>query len=187
MFELLKNPWPWYVAGPLIGLTVPFLLVVGNKNFGLSSTFRHMCAALLPSKLPYFRYDWKLEAWNLIFVTGTLCGAAFAAFFLANPNAVLVSPALAEELVDYGIVPGLALSPEQIFSIPALGTFKGFVMMIVGGFFVGFGTRYGGGCTSGHAITGLSTLQPASLKATLSFMAGGFLIANLVIPFILKG
>jgi uncharacterized membrane protein YedE/YeeE len=59
-------------------------------------------------------------------------------------------------------------------------------MIVVGGFLVGFGTRYAGGCTSGHAIMGLSNLQWPSLVATISFMVGGFIMANLILPFILK-
>lgn len=186
MLDWLSAPWPWYVAGPLIGLTVPVLLLAGNKNFGLSSSLRHLCAAVLPTKLPYFKYDWKLELWNLLFIGGIILGAAFGATTLANPDPIKISPELAEELIEYGIVPGLALAPEMVFNLANLGTLKGFVLMIVGGFLIGFGTRYAGGCTSGHSISGLSSLQLASLKATLAFMVGGFLVANLVIPVLLK-
>ncbi len=76
--------------------------------------------------------------------------------------------------------------PAEIFNWPALLTFRGFFFMIFGGFLVGFGTRYAGGCTSGHAIMGLSNLQLPSLITTISFMTGGFIMANLIMPFILK-
>jgi uncharacterized membrane protein YedE/YeeE len=183
--DWLLAPWPWYVAGPIIGLTVPILLLVGNRNFGLSSSFRHICAAVLPSKLPYFSYDWKRESWNLFFVAGIVLGAALAAFFLRSGDAIRIAPALADFLAEKGIAAGIDLAPEELFSFNQLGTVRGFVLMIVGGFMVGFGTRWANGCTSGHAITGLATFQLSSLKATLAFMAGGFLVANLVIPFLL--
>jgi uncharacterized membrane protein YedE/YeeE len=54
--------------------------------------------------------------------------------------------------------------------------------MVIGGFLVGFGTRYAGGCTSGHAISGLSNLQFASLIATIGFFAGGLIATHLLYP-----
>lgn len=186
LLELLKNPWPWYVAGPLIGLTVPALLLIGNKTFGISSSLRHICAACLPTKLPYFSYDWKKEIWNLFFVAGIALGGFIAAWLLQNPNPVQVNPALATELNQYGITDFNGLVPLQLFNWHTLFTIKGLLMMVGGGFLVGFGTRYAGGCTSGHSIMGLSNLQWPSLVATICFMVGGFLMANLILPFILK-
>lgn len=186
LLELLKNPWPWYVAGPLIGLTVPALLLIGNKTFGISSSLRHICAACLPTKLPYFSYDWKKEIWNLFFVAGIALGGFIAAWLLQNPNPVQVNPALAIELNQYGITDFNGLVPLQLFNWHTLFTIKGLLMMVGGGFLVGFGTRYAGGCTSGHSIMGLSNLQWPSLVATICFMVGGFLMANLILPFILK-
>lgn len=184
--EWIKEPWPWYVAGPLIGLTVPTLLIIGNKSFGISSSLRHICAACLPANIPFFKYDWKREAWNLFFVLGIFIGGMIAAHFLANPNPVILNEHLSGELARYGITDHSGLVPTQLFNWPALLTVKGFVMIAVGGFLVGFGTRYAGGCTSGHSIMGLSTLQWPSLIATGCFMAGGFIMANLILPFILS-
>jgi uncharacterized membrane protein YedE/YeeE len=184
--EWIKQPWPWYVAGPLIGLTVPLLLIGGNKAFGVSSSLRHICAACLPSGIPFFRYDWKKEIWNLFFVTGIVAGAFLAAQFFSNPVPVVVNPKLATELSQYGISDYKNMVPSELFNWENLFSVKGIIMMVVGGFLVGFGTRYAGGCTSGHAIMGLSNLQWPSLVATISFMAGGFIVANLVIPLILK-
>lgn len=186
MLEWLKQPWPWYVAGPLIGLTVPALLLLGNKSFGISSSLRHVCAACVPANIPFFRYDWKKEIWNLFFVAGILIGGILAAQFLADPNPVQVNPKLAAEMATYGVTNYDGLVPSNIFSWSALLTPRGIVMMVAGGFLVGFGTRYAGGCTSGHAIMGLSNLQWPSLVATCCFMAGGFIMANLVLPYILK-
>lgn len=185
ILELMKEPWPWYIAGPLIGLTVPVLLIIGNKSFGISSSLRHVCAACLPANIPFFKYEWKKEVWNLFFVTGIFLGGIIAASLLANPNPVDVNPKLVAELAQYGITDFSSLIPEQILNWQALLTLKGFLMMVVGGFMIGFGTRYAGGCTSGHAIMGLSTLQWPSLVATCCFMAGGFIMANLILPFIL--
>lgn len=185
MLEILKNPWPWYVAGPLIGLTVPALLILGNKSFGISSSLRHICASCIPANIPFFKYDWKKEVWNLFFVFGIFIGGAFAIQFFSNPEIIQVNPKLATELSQYGINNYSNLVPKDIMNWSSLFTLKGFFLMVVGGFMVGFGTRYAGGCTSGHAIMGLSNLQWPSLIATICFMIGGFIMANLILPQIL--
>jgi uncharacterized protein len=183
--DFFKQPWPWYVAGPLIGLTVPALLLLGNKTFGISSSLRHICAACLPAKIPFFSYNWKKEIWNFFFVAGIVIGAGIAWYlFQHQPGAV--DQKLLLELEGYGIKNSRAFLPPEVFSWHQLFTARGLVMMIGGGFLIGFGTRYAGGCTSGHSIMGLSNLQWPSLVATLCFMTGGFLMANFILPFILK-
>jgi uncharacterized membrane protein YedE/YeeE len=186
MLEFLRQPWPWYVAGAIIGLIVPALLILGNKHFGISASLRHACAACFPSNVKFFQYDWKTEAWNLFFVAGILVGGFLAAQFLANPDPIQVHPALVSELKDYGINDYSKLLPSEIFSWDSLLSLRGLILLVGGGFLVGFGSRYAGGCTSGHSIMGLSNLQMPSLIATVSFMAGGFIMANLILPFILK-
>jgi len=186
MLEFLKQPWPWYVAGPLIGLMVPALLLIGNKSFGISSSLRHICAACLPAKISFFRYDWKKEIWNLFFVVGILMGGFIAIQLLTTGDPIQVNPKLQAELATYGITNYNSFVPEDLFTWPSLLSVRGFVMTVAGGFLVGFGTRYAGGCTSGHAIMGLSNLQWPSLVATISFMTGGFIVANIVLPYILK-
>lgn len=186
MIEIIKQPWPWYVAGPLIGLTVPALLILGNKSFGISSSLRHICAACVPANIPFFKYDWKKEMWNLFFVFGIFLGGAIAINLLSNPKPLAINPKLVSELAGYGITNYNNLVPEDIMSWESLFTLKGFLIMIGGGFLVGFGTRYAGGCTSGHSIMGLSNLQFPSLVATICFMMGGFIMANLILPFILS-
>ncbi len=186
MIEIIKQPWPWYVAGPLIGLTVPALLIIGNKSFGISSSLRHICASCMPANIPFFKYNWKKEVWNLFFVFGIFLGGAIAINLLSNPNPIEVNPKLAQELAGYGITNFNNLVPQDIMNWQSLFTLKGFLLMVVGGFLVGFGTRYAGGCTSGHAIMGLSNLQLPSLIATISFMIGGFIMANLILPIILS-
>ncbi|MEO6541832.1 MAG: YeeE/YedE thiosulfate transporter family protein [Ferruginibacter sp.] len=183
--DWIKQPWPWYVAGPLIGLTVPVLLILGNKAFGISSSLRHICAACIPANIKFFKYDWKKEAWNLFFVAGIFFGAVIATTLLANPRPVQVNYTLAMDLAGYGITDYSQLMPVQLFNWESLLSIRGIIMIVVGGFMVGFGTRYAGGCTSGHAIMGLSTLQWPSLVATGCFMIGGFIMANFILPFIL--
>ncbi len=186
MLEALQKPWPWYVAGPLIGLMVPLLLLAGNKSFGISSSLRHICAACFPANVPFFQYDWKKESWNLFLVGGVLIGGFLAGWFLTNPEAVKVDERLVNELTKYGVTDHSGLVPKDLFNWSALFTARGAILMVAGGFLVGFGTRYAGGCTSGHSIMGLSTLQWPSLVATCCFMAGGFIMANLILPLILS-
>ncbi len=184
--EFMKQPWPWYVAGPLIGLMVPLLLVLGNKSFGISSSLRHICAACLPADISFFKYNWKKEVWNLFFIGGILGGGVVAITLLSSGSSITINPHLAEELAGYNINNHQSIIPTELFSWTSLLTPRGALLMIGGGFLVGFGARYAGGCTSGHAIMGLSNLQLPSLFATISFMAGGFIMANLILPLILS-
>lgn len=186
MLELLRKPWPWYVAGAVIGLMVPALLILGNKHFGISANLRHACAACFPSNVKFFKYDWKKEVWNLFFAGGILIGGFIAAYYLSDPNPVQVNSALVTELQSYGINDYSSLAPTDIFSWQNFLSLRGFILLAGGGFLVGFGARYAGGCTSGHAIMGLSNLQVPSLIATISFMAGGFIMANFILPLIMK-
>lgn len=186
MLEAITQPWPWYVAGVIIGLIVPALLILGNKHFGISANLRHACAACFPADIKFFKYDWKKEVWNFFFVGGILLGAVIAAFVLANPAPIVVHPNLVKELAGYGITDMSNMVPTQLFSFESLLSLKGLVMLIGGGFLVGFGSRYAGGCTSGHAIMGLSDLQWPSLVATTMFMVGGIIMANFILPFILS-
>ena len=142
--RIWKTALPWYIAGPLIGLMVPALLIFGNKTFGVSSSLRHVCAACVPLKIPFFNYDWKKEAWNLFFVGGILAGGIIAGAFLLNGQPVDVNPKLVTEFSKYGITDYHSLVPVQLFNWQQLLTFKGFIIIVGGGFLVGFGTRYAG-------------------------------------------
>lgn len=184
--DVISQPWPWYIAGPLIGLMVPLLLLIGNKALGISSSLRHICAACIPLRVPFFNYDWKQESWNLFFVGGVLVGGIVAAQLLTSSEPVVVDIRLQEELATYGIRDYTSLVPQELFNFQELITIRGFVLMVVGGFLVGFGTRYAGGCTSGHSIMGLSTLQWPSLVTTCCFMLGGMIVANFILPLLMN-
>lgn len=186
MLELLQSPWPWYVSGPLIGLMVPLLLIAGNKPFGISSSLRHICAMCIPVKINFFNYDWKKEAWSLLYVAGILIGGFLAGFVFQNPNPILLSDSARTMFTSLGLTDLGGFVPHEIFAFEQLGTMKGLIIMIAGGFCVGFGTRYANGCTSGHTITGLSALNFASLIATICFFAGGLLVSWYILPLLLS-
>ena len=186
IMKFITQPWPWYVAGPMIGLTVPILLLIGNKSFGISSSLRHICAACIPADLSFFKYDWKKEIWNLVFVLGVFFGGIIAINLLENPNDFVLSEATIYDLKALGIQDFAGLMPADLFSVNVLFSIKGLIFFVLGGFMVGFGTRWAGGCTSGHAIMGLSTLQVPSLIATCCFMVGGFTMTHLIMPYIFK-
>jgi len=185
MLELIKQPWSWWAAGIIIGLTVPTLLILGNKSFGISSSMRHLCAMCFPAKLPFFNYDWKKEIWNIFFIVGVAIGGFVAVQFLGNDEPVKIAAETQQELREQGVTSFGELLPADIFSWESLMTLRGFIFIVIGGFLVGFGTRWAGGCTSGHAIMGLSNLQWPSLVATISFMVGGFFMTWVILPFLL--
>jgi uncharacterized membrane protein YedE/YeeE len=173
------------VAGPVIGLFVPALLLAGNRMFGVSSNLRHVCSALLPSKVEHFRYDWKRSGlWNLLFAAGIGVGGLLAARWGGSHN-IEISEQTRLALTRLGIHDFSGLAPREIFSWSALFTLKGSVSVILGGFLVGFGAAYAGGCTSGHAISGLADLQLPSLIAVVGFFAGGLLATLFLLPLIL--
>jgi uncharacterized membrane protein YedE/YeeE len=184
--EWVSQPWPWYVAGPLIGLTVPALLILGNKTFGISSSLRHICAACVPAGIPFFTYNWKKEIWNLLFVLGTAIGGFIAMNFLANPDTIVISESTQSDLRALGITNFSDLMPTEIFNWDTVLSGKGILFFVIGGLLVGFGTRYAGGCTSGHAIMGISSLQWPSLVATFFFMLGGFFMTHVLLEPLMK-
>ncbi len=158
--EKILEPWPWYVTGPLIGLMVPALLIFAGKSFGISSSFRDICAISRPnSKIPYLQYDWRNSMWRLFLVIGVIIGG-----FIAN-NLLSTEP--------------LIFLPDTYFS------WQGILFLAIGGLFVGFGTRYADGCTSGHTIMGISSLQLSGLIASISFFAGGLIMTWLIFPLLL--
>ena len=184
--DFIKQPWPWYISGPLIGLMVPALLLLGNKPFGISSSLKHLCAICSPIKVDFFDYNWKEEIWNLVLALGIIVGGFIASHFLM--------PDLTFQLGDYSsdftkmdfTVRKLTSTESSIFSWDNLFTQQGFVFIVIGGFLVGFGSRYADGCTSGHAIMGLSIQNWPSLIAVAGFFAGGLISTYFIIPYFLS-
>lgn len=180
--DWISSPWPWYIAGPIIGLMVPLHLVLLNRTFGISSSFRHVCAAVVPNRLDFLQYDWKSESWNLVFAGGILLGAFIAAQYLSSDEPIALSAAAVERMNRFGITDLSGQHPAQIFSWSLIGSWKTLLFVIFGGFLVGFGTRYAGGCTSGHAIMGLSHFQLPSFVAVLGFFTGGLIMSWILLP-----
>lgn len=186
MLDFMKEPWPWYISGPIIGLMVPLSFLIANKKFGVSSSLRHICAACLPAKIEFFKYDWKKELWNLFFVGGIILGAVITQlFFTSNGVHVDITRQTVDQLKALGITDFNGYMPTDIFSWQHLLSIQGVVFILLGGFMVGFGARWAGGCTSGHSITGMSTLQPVSLVATIAFFIGGLFVTHILYPILL--
>jgi len=162
--ELLRRPWPWWAVGPLVGLMPAALLLLGNRMFGVSANLRHACAILVPKSATFFDYDWRAGAWNLAFVAGILAGGFVGGVLLSDPAPTL--------------------GPPSAFSWAALGTAGGWIILVGGGFLVGFGTAWAGGCTSGHGLSGVADLQAASLLALAAFFAGGIVTSWWLLPWI---
>ena len=186
VIDWLSQPWPWYVAGPLISFVMFVLLFLG-RTFGVSSTLRSTCAAVGAGKTSdFFRFDWKNQTWNLVFVAGAMVGGFVVAQWLPNPEPIQLAEATVTRLQAQGIEsPGANYLPDDIFRWEALLTLRGLIMLVGGGFLVGFGARYAGGCTSGHAISGLSNLQLPSLIAVVGFFIGGLIMTYFILPSLL--
>lgn len=181
--EIIKEPWPWYVSGPCIAV-VMFLLLYFGRTFGMSSNLRTLCAIGGAGRhAEFFKFDWKSQKWNLIVMVGAIVGGFIAHFFLSNPIDIDLSQNTVRDLNNLGFTnTGQSLLPPELFSWEAVLSLKGMLILIIGGFLVGFGTRYAGGCTSGHAITGLSSLQLPSLIAVIGFFIGGLIMIHLIYP-----
>ena len=184
ILDFLTQPWPWYVAGPLIGLTVPLLRLLGNKDFGISANLRHTCA-VVPSRIDFFNYDWrKAGMWNLVFALGIVLGGVLGGVLLADPEPLQVASDTQAALADLGVPVDGNLAPESVFGLANLLTLRGWLVTLGGGFLIGFGARYAGGCTSGHAISGLANLQLPSLVAVVGFFIGGLITTYVLLPLI---
>ncbi len=191
VIEFISQAWHWSVSGLMIVLVMFFLLYLGQR-FGVSSSFQTMCSIGGAGKFwDYFDYDWRKQDWLLVFVLGSVIGGAVALNFFPNPEPIQLSQATVADLQALGIsVPqssdnGQGFMPPEIFNTAALGTLPGIILMLGGGFLIGFGTRYAGGCTSGHAISGLSNLQLPSLVAVIGFFIGGLTSTFILLPWIL--
>jgi hypothetical protein len=181
----ISQTWPWYFSGFLIGMIMLSLLYFG-KSFGMSSNLRSLCSMTgLGKRVAFFDFDWKAQRWNLIVVVGAMVGGFIAVNFMSDPSNVDINPKTIAQLAQMGIdAPNGKLMPDTLFGPAVFSSPKSILILLVGGILIGFGTRYAGGCTSGHAISGLSNLQIPSLKAVIGFFIGGLIMAYFLFPLI---
>lgn len=191
IIEFISQPWHWSISGVMV-VVVMYLLIYFGQRFGISSSFRTICAiGGAGSKIEYFKYDWKKHDWLLMFVVGSIIGGAIATTWLASPEPVQISQETIADLQALGVqtpqtkAEGLGFVPRELFNFQSLLTLPGFILLIIGGFLIGFGTRWAGGCTSGHAISGLANLELPSLVAVIGFFIGGLIVTYLLYPIIL--
>ena len=183
--EILFQTWPWYVSGFLIGMVMLSLIYFG-KTFGMSSNLRSLCAMTgLGKKVSFFNFDWKAQRWNLLVVLGSMLGGFVAVHFMSDASNVEIDPKTIAQLAQLGIdAPNGKLLPNALFANDIFQSPKMILILIIGGILIGFGSRYASGCTSGHAIYGLSSLQLQSLKAVIGFFIGGLIMAHFILPLI---
>lgn len=184
--EFIQQPWPWWFAGPLIGLMVPVLLLFDNKQFGISSTLRDFCAFVRPGSYEYFQYNLKDQVWRNVLVLGVLIGGFISVWITPDPIYVDISSKTIEDLRQLGLSDFSGFVPNEVFSWGTIFSIQGIVFIILGGFLIGFGTRWADGCTAGHAITGLSLFSPASLIAVVGFFIGGLIATHFIFPLIIN-
>ena len=183
IFNLLSQPWPWYVAGPIIGSLVPLMILMGNRFFGVSKNFEHMCAIAMPDQIAECSrqqgYNWRDYKWSLFFVTGIVLGGVLAGFVFVNPEPIAVSAATQQMFAEWGITErGAEFAPAAIYGLSP----RNIVLLLVSGLIIGFGTRYANGCTSGHCISGVAMMLPESVIAAIGIFGGGVLAAWLIVP-----
>ena len=184
MKEFITQPWSWWFSGIMIASIMFFLLYFG-RSFGFSSNLRTICAMSgAGKKVKFFDFDWKAQAWNLIFLLGALLGGFISRQFLSSDVPVEISSSTINDLAKLGMAAPQSLQPAELFSWEAVSSLKGFILLVMGGLMIGFGTRYAGGCTSGHAISGLSDLQFPSLIAVMGFFIGGLIMTFFILPLI---
>ena len=183
--DFILQPWPWYIAGPLIALVL-FLFFYFGKSFGVSTNLETMCTIAGAGKVSdYFKKDWKERDWALTFLLGLIIGGFITINYLSASTSIDLNPKTVKELAELGFAnAGNTFVPSEIFSVDNMLTLKGFAILLIAGVLIGFGTRYAGGCTSGHAITGLSSLQLPSLIAVIGFFIGGLLMIWVLFPLI---
>lgn len=182
MESLLKEAWPWYLSGTLFGLIVPILLIVGNKSFGISKSLKNIVCLIPQKKFSQFNDTVQSNNWRLYFITGIVIGGYLAVEFFNGNTAIELSKSTINDLGEIGITNFDGLVPSELFNWEFLLSAKGLIIMVFGGFLIGFGVRYANGCTSGHAIMGLSLFSLSSLIAVVGFFAGGLLMTHLLFP-----
>jgi len=185
--DFLFHTWPWYVSGFLIGAIMLTLNYFG-KVFGMSSNLRTLCTIAGADRFAdFFRFDWKSQGWNLLVLLGAMIGGFVAVNYMSHPSNVTISQQTVKQLEKMGIdAPNGKLLPEALFGNSVFESPKMLLILVIGGILIGFGSRYAGGCTSGHAIAGMSNLQRQSLKAVIGFFVGGLVMSYFIMPLIFQ-
>ena len=160
----MNEPLSWYIAGPLLGLMVPLLLVLKEKQFGISSSY-HYILSLLPTRISYFNYDRRQDQWQVFFAIGLILSGFVAIQFFGFSDAFVVLP-----MKKYTV------QASNIYQL------NNAVEFFIGGILVGFGARYANGCTAGHCIMGCSQFALSSILATICFFIGGLIGSYFVVP-----
>ncbi|TRX42763.1 YeeE/YedE family protein [Flavobacterium restrictum] len=183
--NFIYQTWPWYISGFVIGM-IMLCLVYFGKTFGMSSNLRSLCAMTgVGKRVAFFDFNWKSQRWNLIVVLGAMVGGFIAVTYMSAPSNVAINPKTIQQLATLGIdAPNGKLLPNTLFGNQIFHSPKSIFLLVIGGFLIGFGSRYAGGCTSGHAISGLSNLQLPSLKAVIGFFIGGLIMVYFLFPLI---
>jgi uncharacterized membrane protein YedE/YeeE len=183
--DFIFQTWPWYVSGFLIGMVMLSLTYFG-KSFGMSSNLRTLCSMTgVGKQVSFFDFDWKAQRWNLLVVLGSMLGGFVAVHFMSDASNVSINPKTIAQLAQLGIdAPNGKLLPNALFGNDIFQSPKMIFILIIGGVLIGFGARYASGCTSGHAISGLSNLQIKSLKAVIGFFIGGLIMSHFILPLI---
>ena len=183
--EIFFQTWPWYFSGFLIGMIMLCLIYFG-KAFGMSSNLSTLCSMTgIGKQVSFFDFDWKAQRWNLLVVLGAMLGGFVAVHFMSDASNVDINPKTIVQLTQLGIdAPNGKLLPDTLFGNAVFESPKMIFILIFGGILIGFGTRYASGCTSGHAISGLSNFQIKSLKAVIGFFIGGLIMAHFILPLI---
>lgn len=191
VIDFISQPWHWSISGLAI-VFVMFLLLWFGGSFGASSNLRTLCAIGGAGKsVKFFDFDWKDQIWNLVFILSAIVGGFIATTYLVSPEPVQIATSTQEYLSSVGISTpsdisdGLGYVPSEIYALDNFTSPRNLGLLILGGLFIGFGTRYAGGCTSGHAISGLSNLQLPSLIAVIGFFIGGLTMTWIILPALL--
>jgi uncharacterized membrane protein YedE/YeeE len=184
MIEFILEPWSWWFSGLVISI-IMFLLLYFGKSFGFSANLRTICAAAGAGKtVSFFNFNWKSQLWNIVFLVGAIVGGYISGNFLSDGSAVQISESTVNDLQKLGFSEPTSIQPAELFGMESALSLKGFMILAIGGLLVGFGARYAGGCTSGHAISGIADLQIPSIIAVVGFFIGGLLMTFVLFPLI---
>lgn len=177
-------PLPWYIAGPLLGMVIPILYYIINKPLGVSTSFIQFCSMAVDRKQKWIKMDLKQEKWRIFFILGLVI-AGLIHHLTVDKYQIAISQGTIDRLAAMNLQQNEGFQPNELWSFHSLTSPFHWILVMISGLLIGFGTRYAGGCTSGHTIMGISNLAPSSLLATLAFFAGGLIASWFIIPFLI--